>query len=69
LKLYHDGVPGPVPGQRLLPPVITGARSCVDHDGQHCRDDRVYLTTDPNLKGYRVRLRVVEEYDVAVPAE
>ena len=46
LTLYHGGVPGLVPGQALLPPSVTGARSCADYDGEHCRADRVYLTTD-----------------------
>jgi Rifampin ADP-ribosyl transferase len=46
LTLYHGGVPGLVPGQKLLPPSLTGACSCADHDSEHCRADRVYLTTD-----------------------
>jgi hypothetical protein len=47
LKLYHGGVPGLVPGDRLLPPSVTGARSCAHYDSEHCRADRVYLTMDP----------------------
>jgi hypothetical protein len=39
-------VPGLVPGQKLLPPSLTDAGSCADYDGEHCRADRVYLTTD-----------------------
>jgi Rifampin ADP-ribosyl transferase len=46
LRLYHGGVAGLVPGQKLLPPLLTDACSCADHDGEHCRTDRVYLTTD-----------------------
>jgi hypothetical protein len=46
LRLYHGGVPGLVPGQNLLPPVLTDACSCADYDGEHCRADRVYVTTD-----------------------
>lgn len=46
LALYHGGVPGLFPGDVLLPPLVTGARSCADHDPEHCRPDRVYLTTD-----------------------
>jgi hypothetical protein len=45
-KLYHGGVPGLVPGQALYPPSLMGARSCADLDAEHCRSDRVYLTTD-----------------------
>ena len=48
LKLYHGGVPGLVPGQKLLPPTLTDACSCADHDSEHCRADRVYLTADAN---------------------
>lgn len=44
--LYHGGVPGLLPGDLLLPPAVTGARSCADYDPEHCRSDRVYLTTD-----------------------
>src|SRR5215211_4762729 len=47
LKLYHGGIRGFVPGQTLLPPSLTGARSCADYDDEHCRADRVYLTSDP----------------------
>ncbi len=46
LTLYHGGVSGLVPGQKLLPPSLTAACSCADYDGEHCRADRVYLTTD-----------------------
>jgi hypothetical protein len=46
-RLYHGGVSGLVPGQKLLPPARTGARSCSDYDGRHCRPDHVYLTADP----------------------
>ena len=46
LRLYHGGVAGLVPGQKLLPPLLTDACSCADYDGEHCRTDRVYLTTD-----------------------
>src|SRR5918992_5969369 len=45
-KLYHGGAPGLVPGQALYPPSLTGARSCAEFDAEHCRSDRVYLTTD-----------------------
>ncbi len=45
-KLYHGGARGLSPGQKLLPPSLTGASSCADYDGEHCRSDRVYLTTD-----------------------
>jgi hypothetical protein len=44
--LYHGGVPGLLAGDLLLPPIVTGARSCADYDPEHCRPDRVYLTTD-----------------------
>lgn len=47
LRLYHGGVPGLLPGETLLPPLVTGVRSCADHDAEHSRSDRVYLTTDP----------------------
>jgi hypothetical protein len=40
-------VPGLTPGQKLEPPALIGTPSCADEDGQHCRSDRVYLTTDP----------------------
>ena len=46
-ELYHGGVAGLMPGQRLLPPSLSGARSCADFDSRHCRPDRVYLTADP----------------------
>jgi hypothetical protein len=36
-----------VPGQTLLPPSLTGTRSCAEYDGEQCRADRVYLTSDP----------------------
>jgi Rifampin ADP-ribosyl transferase len=39
-------VAGLVPGQKLLPPLLADACSCADYDGEHCRTDRVYLTTD-----------------------
>jgi len=45
-KLYHGGVPGLTLGQKLQPPSITGMRSCSEYDNDHCRPDRVYLTTD-----------------------
>ncbi len=45
-KLYHGGARGLLPGQKLLPPSLTAAPSCADYDGEHCRSDRVYLTTD-----------------------
>ena len=35
-----------MPGKTLLPPRLTGARSCANLDAQHCRSDRVYVTTD-----------------------
>jgi rifampin ADP-ribosylating transferase len=46
LRLYHGGVPGLIPGEKLLPPLLTDASSCADYDGEHCRADRVYVTTD-----------------------
>ncbi len=46
LTLFHGGVSGLVPGQKLLPPRLTDASSCSDYNGDHCRADRVYLTTD-----------------------
>jgi hypothetical protein len=47
LRLYHGGVPGLIPGQKLLPPLLTDACSCAEYDGgEHCRADRVYVTTD-----------------------
>lgn len=46
LRLYHGGVAGLIPGQKLLPPLVTDACSCADYDGEHCRADRVYVTTD-----------------------
>jgi len=46
LTLYHGGVSGLVPGQKLLPPRVTDACSCADYNRDHCRADRVYLTTD-----------------------
>jgi len=46
-ELYHGGVAGLMPGQRLLPPSLSGARSCADFDSRHCRPDRVYPTADP----------------------
>jgi len=46
-ELYHGGEAGLVPGQKLLPPSLSGARSCADLDSRHCRPDRVYLTADP----------------------
>jgi hypothetical protein len=39
-------VSGLVPGQKLLPPRLTDACSCADYDAEHCRADRVFLTTD-----------------------
>ncbi len=45
-KLYHGGAPGLRPGQKVQPPSATGARSCADYDREHCRADRVYMTTD-----------------------
>jgi len=46
LRLYHGGVAGLSPGQKLLSPLLTDACSCADYDGEHCRNDRVYVTTD-----------------------
>ena len=46
LTLYHGGVSGLIPGQKLLPPFLTDACSGADYDSEHCRADRVYLTTD-----------------------
>ena len=40
LRLYHGGVPGLIPGEKLLPPLLTDAASCTDYDGEHCRADR-----------------------------
>jgi len=46
LKLYHGGVPGLLPGEKLQPPSLSGVPSCSRFDSQHCQPDRVYLTTD-----------------------
>lgn len=43
--LYHGGVAGLQPGDKLLPPSLTGAKSSRDYGNPWCRRDRVYLTT------------------------
>ncbi len=46
LKLYHGGVPGLMPGEKLQPPSLSGVPSCSRLDSRHCQPDRIYLTTD-----------------------
>lgn len=44
MKLYHGGVPGLKPGDRLLPAVVTGAPSLHPY-GSVGRTDMVYVTS------------------------
>lgn len=45
--LYHGGVPGLAPGDLLLPPTLSGARSNAEFGAAGaCRRDRVYLHAD-----------------------
>ncbi len=66
MRYYHGGYGKLKAGNMLLPPTITGAKSCADYGAAHvCRRDKVYVTTDidaarfaasmtPNGKVYEV---------------
>lgn len=44
---FHGGRPGMRPGQFVLPPSITGAKSMADFGAEGiCRRDHVYVTTE-----------------------
>lgn len=50
MRYYHGGYGGLKEGGMLLPPSITGAKSCADYGAGHvCRRDKVYITTDVDV--------------------
>jgi len=47
MKYFHGGYGGLKEGGILLPPSITGAKSCADYGAGHvCRRDKVYVSVD-----------------------
>jgi hypothetical protein len=51
-RYFHGGVPGLQPGDRLLPPAVTGTERTITRHAhelgaseEHARTDRVYVTT------------------------
>jgi hypothetical protein len=48
MAFFHGGTPGLRVGDRVLPPLSTGAPSAADYGAGHvCRRDRVYLGSTP----------------------